>query len=136
MTHPVTAIEVPAPAGAPRLNGPDVVLYPEETKGDRGTYSMDGAGFIDDLVAEGVTARPYHDLLHSEWDSERESTLLVLILGVASPAAWDAVRLVLGRRSGTVKVTAGFWHGDQTRWVEAAGDSPAVAQALDPFKPW
>lgn len=136
MDHPVTAIEVPAPAGTSRLNGPDVVLYPEETRGDRGTYSMDGAGFIDDLVAEGVAARPYHDLLHSEWDSERDSTVLVLILGIASAAGWDAVKSVLARRSGAVKVTGGFRRGDETRWVEAEGDGPAVAEALDKFTAW
>jgi hypothetical protein len=118
MTDPVTAIEVPAPAGTTRLDGPDVVLYPEETSRARGTYSMDGAGFIDDLVAEGDPAP------------------LVLVLGVASAAGWDAVRLVLARRSRIVKVTAGFPDGDRTRWVQARGDGPAVADALDKTRPW
>lgn len=136
MDHPVTAIEVPAPPGTHRLDGPDVVLYPEESTADRGTYSVAGAGFIDDLVAEGVTARPYHDMLHSDWDSERDAVMLSLILGIASSAAWDAIKLLLHRRSSRVKVTAGFQRGDETRWIEAEGDGPAVAEALDKFKAW
>jgi hypothetical protein len=100
-------------------------------------YSLDAAGFVDDLVAEGVTARPYHDLLHSDWSGERDPLLLSLILGVASSAAWDAVKLVFGRRtSGKVKVVVGFRRGDETRWVQAEGDGRAVAEALDKVNPW
>ena len=137
MSDPVTATEVSAPPSARWLDGPDVVLYPEAIERDRGVYSLDAAGFVDDLVAEGVTARPYHDLLHSDWSGEHDPAVISLILGVASPAAWYAVTLVFGRRSGgKVNVIVGFPGGDQTRWVRAEGDGPAVAQALDKVNPW
>jgi hypothetical protein len=138
MTDPIIAIEVPPPAGAHQPAGPDVVLYPETVHADRGTYSVAAAGFLDELVEAGVDARPYHDLAHSDWPGEREPLWLLLILGVASEAAWDAIKKLLGRRSnsGKVTVTVGFQHDGQTRWVHAEGDGRAVADALDKVKPW
>jgi hypothetical protein len=137
MSDPVSATDVPAPSSANRLDGPDVVLYPEQVAAGRGTYSLDDAGFVDDLVTEGVTARPYHDLLHSDWSGERDPLVLTLILGIASPAGWDAVKLLFGRRSGgRVDATVGFRHGDETRWVRAEGDGSGVAEALDRVNPW
>ena len=137
MTQPVTAIEVPGPAGACPLNGPDVILYPEHVNADRGSYSLTAAGFVDELAAEGVAVQPFHDLEHSDWTGERDPVLLSLILGVASSAAWDAIKRLFSRRSGgKVSVTVGFQRGDEIRWVRAEGDGPAVAAALDRLNPW
>jgi hypothetical protein len=136
MTDPATAVDVPGPPGPHRLDGHHVVLYPEHLDGDRGSYSLSAAGFVDELTGEGVEVQPYHDLAHSDWTGERDPLWLSLILGVASSAAWDAIKRLLGRRSRNVKVTVGFQQGDQIRWVQAEGDGRAVAAALDRLNPW
>jgi len=99
---------------------------------------MSAAGFADELAGAGVEVHPYHDLDHSDWLGERDPVLLSLILGIASSAAWDAVKLLLRKRrtGGQVKVTVGFQRGEEIRWVTAEGDGPAVAAALDRLNPW
>ncbi len=72
-----------------------------------------------------------------DWTAGRDPLWLALILGVASSAAWDAIKRLLGGRGngGRVKVVVGFQQGDQIRWVQAEGGGPAVAAALDQVNP-
>jgi hypothetical protein len=60
------------------------------------------------------------------------------MVGIASAAGWDAVRALLRRRSGRIRLTLAYRSGAEYRWLAIEGDAPGVAAALeriDPFKP-
>jgi len=137
MTGSATAVEVPAPAAGYQFGPADVTLFAERIDGDRGSYPLAAATFVDELTAEGIDAQPWHDLDHSDWYGERDPILVTLILGIATNAAWDAIKLLLGRRrGGQVKLVAGFQRGDEVRWIQAEGDAAAVADAIDRLNPF
>lgn len=61
--------------------------------------------------------------------------ILNLVLGVASSAGWEAIKLVLSRRkrpsSAPVSVTFGWRDGDVERWTRVDGTADAVAETID-----
>jgi hypothetical protein len=130
MATQVTVNEVDAPAGLRLGDAHDVTLYPEQVSDDRGVYPAEAVNLADALQARGVVALPWHDLDHCDW-STASASVSAFRLGVASTAGWSAVREAMRQRVNRVRLTVGWWTGENERWVRLEGDAPEVAAALD-----
>jgi len=124
------------------IPGRTAVVLPDRVVAGRGEYSYDAVTAVEELFAAGVTAEFAHPLDQCDWSDARGPVgdiVFSLIVGVASSAAWDAVRAMIGRRSGHVRLKIGYRRdpvGAQERWLEIEGDPKGVASALDRVNPW
>jgi hypothetical protein len=122
--------EVDAPTGLRLGDAHDVTLYPEAVTDGRGVYPAEAVSLADALQARGVVALPWHDLDHCDWSTATHS-VRSFQLGVASTAGWSAVQDAMRQQVNPVRLTLGWWTGQDERWVRLEGAAPAVADALD-----
>jgi hypothetical protein len=133
MAPQVTMDEADAPDGLGLREAQDVTLYPEQVTGPRGVYPAEAVNLADALQSRGIVALPWHDLDHCDW-STAHPTISAFRLGVASTAGWSAVQDAMRQRANPVRLTVGWWAGENERWVTLEGEAPAVADALDALR--
>lgn len=133
MATDVRVDEVDAPSGLRLGDAHDVTLYPEQVCDGRGVYPAEAVNLADALQARGVVALPWHDLDHCDWSTALAS-ISAFQVGVASTAGWSAVQDTLRQRVNPVRLTLGWWSGENERWVRLEGEAPAVADALDALR--
>ncbi len=133
MGSDVTVDEVTAPTGLRLRDAHDVTLYPDEVTEGRGIYPAEAVSLADALQARGVVALPWHDLDHCDWSTAKHA-VNSFQLGVASTAGWTAVREAVRQQVNPVRLTVGWWTGQNERWVRLEGSAPAVADALDALR--
>ena len=136
-----SVVTVPVDAGPGPVAGTDVVLLPQAFDHGAPVYPAHTTQLVDQLTAQGVTARTWHPAAEFEIVSTRgpvADTLLQIAVGIASSAGWYAIQSLLRSRSGPLRVIAVFEQDGQRRRAELAGDADDVVRALetlDPFGP-
>ncbi|ROO60274.1 hypothetical protein EDC02_2133 [Micromonospora sp. Llam0] len=136
-----SVVTVPADAGPGPVAGTDVVFLPQAFDHGTPVYPAHTTQLVDQLTAQGVTARTWHPAAESEILSARgpvADTLLQIAVGIASSAGWYAIQSMLRSRSGPLRVIAVFEQDGQRRRAELAGNADDVVRALetlDPFGP-
>jgi hypothetical protein len=115
----------------------DVVVLPLREQDGLGVYSQESVFLVKELRAQGLGARFLHDSANRTFEvrNSAEAVVASLVLGVASSAAWDGVKMLLRRAERQqLKVTyVDLRHSDgrqATSWT-ATGDSEAVLDAID-----
>ncbi len=126
--------DVEAPSGLRLGDAHDVTLYPERVNEGRGVYPAEAVILADALQARGVVALPWHDLDHCDWSTTAHASISAFRVGVASTAGWTAVQETMRQRVHPVRLTVGWWAGENERWVRLEGAAPAVADALDALR--
>jgi hypothetical protein len=133
----------PPPGGLPTAFDGDLVVFPHSLDGDRGVYNEQLVPIVKGLRTDGVEVRWLHDSDHRLWSGERSALLALAVIpfvvGIASSAGWAGLARLLRRRSGQVKLTAGYRKdsfGGEEQWMTLEGNSADVAAALERFNPW
>lgn len=130
------------PGALPGTWNADVVILPREVVDGIGLYDDSVVTVAKELRAAGTSAEYAHGPAAREWIGEKSVAVIVLslVVGIASNAAWDGLRALVGRagservrvRVARLKQTA---RGREAEWFELEGPGEEVADALMALQP-
>ena len=136
----VTEVPVPSSLMEESAAGQgDVLVLPVRVDANgNGVYPEETLFLVKRLAAAGASASYLHGPEQRLFEGRKgviADAVATLILGIVSTAAWDGVKLLLGRRSkGKLRVTFGqVERGDagSARWWQVDGDGTEVIEAID-----
>ncbi|MGW1059012.1 hypothetical protein [Micromonospora rubida] len=122
----------------------DIVFLPIRMDGPIGIYTEQAIDLMKDLKGQGVDASWSTAKESRGWYGERtgivELVVIPLVVGVASSAAWDALKKVVRmRKNSTFKIKAYTrTHADGSRdaYIEVEGTGSDIASSLERLDPW
>lgn len=120
-------------------SGLDVVLLPIADDNGTPVYPDVVPELLSELGALGVRAGMRHPADEAEFRSSRGPVTEILLqigVGIGSAAGWGALKAILGRRTGTIKVVALYEQGDKRCRAEVTGKPAEVAEALEQINPF
>lgn len=126
-------------AGPGPVPDADVVLLPVADDGGTPVYPSSVEQLLDELAADGVSARSWHPAGQFEVVDHRApvvDALVQIAVGIATSGGWYAVRALIRRRRSDVRVVAVYEQGGQRCRAEVTGKPGEVAATLaqlDPF---
>ena len=120
--------------------GQDLLVFARELNDGYGDYDDSVITIVKEFRLAGADASFEHGPERRRWIGENavDPTVLELIVGIGSNAAWAALcALVSRRKSDHVRVQWGQWEeaSGELQWFEAEGSGDAVAAAIEAARP-
>lgn len=135
-----TALVHPDVLARARDRAVDIVVMPVRESDGRGIYSEASLSLVKELRAAGITSAYLHDPDHRLFETQKSASAVVanFLVGIASGAAWDGLKMVL-RRRGAGRLTVSYvdladGNTESTAWT-ASGDAEAVLAAIERLRP-
>jgi hypothetical protein len=121
----------------------DVVVLPREDSQGTGSYDDSVLTLAKELRAVGTSADYQHEPEARQWIGERSVAAIALafVLGIASNAGWDALKLLFSTRYARDRVKGKVARCTQTadqltwEWFDVDGTGEEVARALGDVQP-